>query len=513
MQAAVDARDVFRIHRTAEGDAAALQGLTLRVEEQEVVAVLGPSGSGKSTLMRILAGLERPSAGSALVLGSDLAALPSRRTARLRASRMGVIDQHFRRALPPDLDCRSIVSLQMAMLGASAAERTRRADELLERVGLAAAAGARPGELSGGEAQRIAICAAVAHRPALLLADEPAGELDAEGVATAYRLIGELAREQRTTVVLVSHDPGVARIGDRAVHIRDGRLSDEAAGAGEAAIVVGRGGWLRLPEELLREAGIGRLARAERRDDGVLIVPAGDAAVEPGVAPVEPAAPGGPAGVAAELRGVVKRYGTGRRERTVLDGRSATFAAGRMTAVTGRSGSGKSTLLRLLAGLDRPTSGEIVVAGEVISGRSGAELAEFRRRHIAVVSQEAGLVGHLSAVENVELALAVRGRPEPDLARAWLGRLGLDHRLDQRVERLSAGERQRVAIARALACAPGLVLVDEPTSRLDQANAAVVGRLLADASRLHGATVIVASHDPVVIAQADHELPLERISE
>jgi ABC-type lipoprotein export system ATPase subunit len=504
--AAIDARDVFRIHRTAEGDAAALQGLTLRIDDTEVVAVLGPSGSGKSTLMRILAGLERPSAGSARVLGHDLTALPARRSAVLRAHRMGVVDQHYRQALPPDLDCASIVTLQMAMLGATRAERTRRSAELLERVGLADAAAARPSELSGGEAQRIAICAAVAHRPALLLADEPAGELDAAGVRTAYALIGELAREQSATVVLVSHDPAAAGIADRAVHIRDGRLSDEAAGAGEA-VVVGRGGWLRLPEELLRDAGIGRLARAQPHDGGVLLVPAGEPGEEIGADAGMPGRAATVSGVAAELREVVVRYGRGRRERTVLDGRSAQFAAGRMTAVTGRSGSGKSTLLRVLAGLVRPSAGVVTVAGEMISGLDADGLAAFRRRHVGLVSQDAGLVGHLSAAENIELALAVRGRDgDPH---EWLMRLGLEHRLDQRVERLSAGERQRVAIARALAGAPGLVLVDEPTSRLDQVNAAVVGRLLADAAQLHGATVIVATHDPVVIAQADARVDLE----
>ena len=507
MTAAVDARDVFRIHRTAEGDAAALQGLTLRIDSTEVVAVLGPSGSGKSTLMRILAGLERPSAGSARVLGHDLTALPARRSAVLRARSMGVVDQHYRQALPPDLDCASIVTLQMAMLGATRAECTRRSAELLERVGLSEAAVARPSELSGGEAQRIAICAAVAHKPALLLADEPAGELDAAGVQTAYALIGELAREQSATVVLVSHDPAAAGIADRAVHIRDGRLSDEAAGAGEAAIVVGRGGWLRLPEELLRDAGIGRLARAEPHDAGVLLVPAGEPGEEVAADAREPGAQVAVSGVAAELREVVVRYGRGRRERTVLDSRSAQFAAGRMTAVTGRSGSGKSTLLRVLAGLVRPNAGLVTVAGEMISGLDATELAAFRRRHVGLVAQDAGLVGHLSAAENVELALAVRGRDGDP--REWLMRLGLEHRIDQRVERLSAGERQRVAIARALAGAPGLVLVDEPTSRLDQVNAAVVGRLLADAARLHGATVIVATHDPVVIAQADARVDLE----
>ncbi len=319
MTPVIDARDLFRIHRSSEGEAAALQGLTLHVDSGEVVAVLGPSGSGKSTLLRILAGLERPSAGSAQVLGHDMADLRPRRAAALRAQSLGIVDQHYHRSLPPELRCREIVGLQLAMLGASAGERDRRAAELLERVGLADAAESLPGRLSGGEQQRVAICAAVAHRPALLLADEPAGELDAANVAVAYRLIAELAHDDGATVVLVSHDPAATTVADRTLHIRDGRLSDEASAGGATAIVVGRGGWLRVPEELLADAGIGRLARAERHDHGILITPAGPAAAAPdspasAAPPPRRAAPS----AAAELRGVDMRYGEGRRARVVL---------------------------------------------------------------------------------------------------------------------------------------------------------------------------------------------------
>jgi energy-coupling factor transport system ATP-binding protein len=512
MTPVIDARDLFRIHRSSEGEAAALQGLTLHVDRGEVVAVLGPSGSGKSTLLRILAGLERPSAGMAQVLGHDMANLRPRRAAALRARSLGIVDQHYHRSLPPELRCREIIGLQLAMLGVGARERDRRAAELLERVGLADAGESTPGRLSGGEQQRIAICAAVAHRPALLLADEPAGELDAANVAVAYRLIAELARDDGATVVLVSHDPAATAVADRTLHIRDGRLSDEASGGGATAIVVGRGGWLRVPEELLADAGVGRLARAERHDHGILITPAGPAAAAAGASP--PPAPGRAAPTAAaELRGVQMRYGEGRRARVVLDGFAATFEAGRMTALTGRSGSGKSTLLRLLAGMEHASAGEVIVLGQSIGGLDRAAAAAFRRRHVAVVAQEAGLVDYLSATENVTLAMSVRGVGEgeaaAETARTWLSRFGLEHRLAHRVAGLSAGERQRVAIARALACDPDLLLIDEPTSRLDQANAAIVGRMLADAAQLHGATIVCATHDPLVIEQADRVLPLE----
>src|SRR5207248_8230709 len=151
--------------------------------------------------------------------------------------------------------------------------------ELLARVGLEHRAEARPAELSGGEQQRVAVCAAVAHRPRLLLADEPTGELDAANAALVYDLIAELSQELGCTTVIVSHDPVSARIADRAISIRDGRVSEEAGRRGvEESIVVGRGGWLRLPEELLARAGIASRASARLGDGGIVVAPVGERA-------------------------------------------------------------------------------------------------------------------------------------------------------------------------------------------------------------------------------------------
>ena len=159
---AVEARDVFRVYSTLEGDAAALQGLTLSVEEREVLVVLGPSGSGKSTLLRILSGLDRPSAGLVSVFGRDVGKLRGRRLAEYRSRLLGYVEQHYSRSLDPDLTARDLVALQLGLAGAEGAAREKRADELLERVDLADKRLSRPGELSGGEQQRIAVCAALA---------------------------------------------------------------------------------------------------------------------------------------------------------------------------------------------------------------------------------------------------------------------------------------------------------------------------------------------------------------
>jgi energy-coupling factor transport system ATP-binding protein len=506
---AIEVRDLFRVHQTPEGDAAALQGLSLTIRERETVTVLGPSGSGKTTFLRILAGLDRPSAGTVRVFGAELGKLPGRDVARYRTQTVGYADQHYARALTPELSARELVGLELGLAGNTRTERLRRADELLERVGLAAKRNARPEELSGGEQQRIAVAASLAHYPRLFLADEPTGELDAQTARLVYQTIGDLVRAERCTAVIVSHDPESASIADRVVRIRDGRVSEEAGGeAGEEAIVVGKGGWLRLPEELLRRSGIRghASARLAGRDIVVSSVERGNPAAA--AAAAEPApAPTGPVESVVRLRGLSKTYGRGESARLVLEHVDAEFRSSTLTVVTGPSGSGKTTLLHLVAGLELPDAGALEILGTDVVTLDRARRARFRRDHVGYVGQQPGLVATLSAVENVELALALRGLP-PGRARETLVAVGLEDRADQRVARLSTGEQGRVAIARALAPRPQLLLADEPTSRLDQANALAVGALFVRLAREFGAAVVCATHDPLLIEQADEALPL-----
>jgi ABC-type lipoprotein export system ATPase subunit len=504
---AVEARDIFRVHSTPEGDAAALQGLTLTVPEREILTVLGPSGAGKTSFLRILAGLDLPSAGTVRVFGSDLRAL-GRGRARYRARTVGYLDQHYARALAPELTALELVGLKLRAEGMERAAREARARELLARVGLEAKAASRPGQLSGGEQQRVALCAAVAHRPRLLLADEPTGELDEGNASLVYSAIAELAAAEGCTVVIVSHDPASTSIADRFVHIRDGRVSEETirGEVDESLIVVGRGGWLRLPQEFLDRAGIGTRAAASLDDDRIVVTAAG----QDGRAPVEAAATPRAAAAGetvAELRGVAKSFGRGAIAAQVFSGLDSSFQGGRVTVVTGPSGSGKTTLLHLLAGLDLPDAGEIEICGARVQALDRAGRAELRRRHVALVTQQPGLVPFLSARENVDLAEEIRGLTGQGAHEA-LAAVGLAERAGQRVSRLSAGEQIRVAVARALAARPRLLLVDEPTARLDQANALNLATLLSRLARETGAAVLCATHDPVVIEQADEELAL-----
>jgi ABC-type lipoprotein export system ATPase subunit len=511
VSAAVEAHDLFRVHSTPEGDAAALQGLSLTIGDGELLTVLGPSGAGKTSFLRILAGLDLPSAGTIRVFGSDLRALGRGGRARYRSEAVGYLDQHYEQALAPELTARELVALRLRAEGVERDARDTRAIELLGRVGLAAKADSRPGRLSGGEQQRVALCAALARRPRLLLADEPTGELDEANARLVYEAIAELAAGE-CTVVIVSHDPASTAIAHRFVHIRDGRVSEETVrgGTDEGLIVVGRGGWLRLPQELLDRAGIGNRATASLDDDRIVVVAAG----RDGRVPEDPQAVAAPMARGTEValvRGIVKAHGRGASASHVFSGLDACFEGGRLTVVTGPSGSGKTTLLQLLAGLDLPDEGEVVVGGTAVHTLDRAGRAELRRREIALVPQQNGLVPFLSARENVELGLAIRGaNGEPHES---LAAVGLAERAGQLTSRLSAGEQVRVAVARALAARPALLLVDEPTARLDQANALRLATLLSSLARETGAAVVCATHDPVVIEQADAELALVAASE
>jgi ABC-type lipoprotein export system ATPase subunit len=513
MTAAVEVKDAFRIFDSGVRASVALQGLSLVVEPGEIVVALGPSGSGKTTLLRVVAGFERLSAGSVDVLGTDLGRLAPRTIGAFRAEHIGFLDQHYSRALSPDLSCRNNVALQLHLLGQEHSEAGRVADELLDRVGLSDRRDDRPHDLSGGEQQRVAVCAVVAHRPRLLLVDEPVGELDATNAATIYELLREVAREVGASALIVSHDDGAASIADRLVRIRDGRVTEQTGRDRRSVLVVSHAGWVRLPSDGRSGTDAGHLLSVARRGEEVVLTPADTVGIspEPDAATVsrsyrlhEPPHENG--AIVAEFHNVRKSYRAGREERVVFSDLSCAFEAGTLTAIVGRSGSGKTTLLHLLAGLERPTSGDVVVLGQFLACKTRSQLAAFRRHEIALVTQEPGLVPHLSSLENVLLTLSIRnGTPTSSAAPRALEDVGLGEKLDQRAASLSAGERERVAIARALAAEVKLLLVDEPTGRLDEENGRAIGQLLAQSASQRGLAVVCATHDPVLIDLA-HEV-------
>jgi putative ABC transport system ATP-binding protein len=210
-----------------------------------------------------------------------------------------------------------------------------------------------------------------------------------------------------------------------------------------------------------------------------------------------------------ELIGLTRRLPSGDRELTIVDAVDLAIPAGEFVAVVGPSGSGKSTLLALMAGLDRPTAGEVRIDGRPISGLSEDELALLRRHKIGFVFQSFQLLGNLTARENVLLPAELAGLAGPQ-ARAdeLLAAVGLADRGHHYPSQLSGGEQQRVALARAFSARPPILLADEPTGNLDGATGRRVLALLTDLCRVEGATLVLVTHDPAVAGLADRQIHL-----
>lgn len=272
----IDCADLVRIYQGEGVEVQALQGLSLRVAESDIVAVVGASGSGKSTLLGILSGLDRPSAGRASVAGYDLTALSSRRRLHYRRNAVGFVWQQTERNLLPYLTARENVELPMLL--AQRRDGAQRADELLRLLEVDAQADRRPGRLSGGEQQRVAIAVALANGPQVLLADEPTGELDEAMSAEVLDAIRSVNEKLGVTALIVTHDPAVSDHVNRTVQIRDGRTSTEVHRDADRTdaqtfTVIDSVGRLQLPREYVQRLGMRDLVRLNLEEDHVQVHP------------------------------------------------------------------------------------------------------------------------------------------------------------------------------------------------------------------------------------------------
>jgi ABC-type lipoprotein export system ATPase subunit len=284
---AVLCEGLVRIFRTADVEVQALQGLDLRLEPGELVAMVGASGSGKSTLLGILSGLDAPTAGRAEVAGVDLTEMRGARRVRYQRETVGFVWQQTSRNLLPYLTAVENVELPLLIARVRAAERARRARELLDLLGVADRAAHRPQELSGGEQQRVALAVALANSPQVLLADEPTGELDEATSHEVFDAIRAVNRRIGVTVLVVTHDPLVSEQVDRTVAIRDGRTSTEVLRRTELDehgrervvareyAVLDRAGRMQLPQEFVGALGLRDLVRLELEPDHVGVWPGG----------------------------------------------------------------------------------------------------------------------------------------------------------------------------------------------------------------------------------------------
>ena len=287
----IECDNLVKIYKTKDIEVLALQGLELQIDKGELMAIVGNSGSGKSTFLNMIGGLDRPSAGRLIVDGKDLFKLSEKELVAYKRSTVGFVWQNNARNLLPYLT--ALQNVQVPMMFDSVAKKEQRALELLELVGMSHRKHSKLRQLSGGEQQRIAIAIALANNPKILLADEPTGSVDVKTGAYILDMFRDINRSTGLTIVIVTHDPNMARKVDRVVSIRDGKISSErllkqsyrermeslaatmdTEATQDEFAVLDRAGRLQIPRDLLAQMNLaGNKVHIEARDGGIFIRP------------------------------------------------------------------------------------------------------------------------------------------------------------------------------------------------------------------------------------------------
>ncbi|MXG90902.1 dipeptide ABC transporter ATP-binding protein [Nocardioides flavescens] len=472
------------------------------------LALIGESGSGKSTIARSVlrllpAGVGRAT-GTVELQGQDVLALPERHFRPLRGRTIGFVPQDPSSSLNPVRTIGSQAREASALLRDEAgheldgAAQRQAVVDVLARVGLddpERVLASYPHQLSGGMLQRVLIGLAVLPQPALIVADEPTSALDVTIQKRILDLLSELRDSLDISMLLITHDLAIAAERADSVVVLKGGTVQESGPTSQVSTAPTSAYAQRLHDDVPalnpdRYADLRAVGEARRAD--------------PASAPK------------IEVRGVTKRFSVHGQELTAVDDLSFAVPAGTTHAIVGESGSGKTTTIRLLLGLETPDSGEIVVAGERVDGRSHAELRSVRR-HLQFVYQNP--FTSLDPTWKVERLVREpldrfrvgdkAGRREA--VREALDAVGLDHALlARRPDALSGGQRQRVAIARALVLRPDVIVLDEPTSALDVSVQADIVQVLLRLQAELGLTYVFVSHDLALVRQLAHTVSVVR---
>ena len=280
----IECSGLFKIYKAADLEVVALRGLELTVQQGEILAIVGASGSGISTLLNILAGYDAPSAGTIRVGDFDLLQMTNKEVVKYRRHEVGFIWQETSRNLFPYLTTLENVELPMVIAGSPKTERKKRAQELLDIVGLGDRSSHKPAELSGGEQQRVAIAVGLSNKPPLLLADEPTGELDDQTGKEVLELLNKVNQDLGTTILIVTHDPAIATSVQRAIAIKDGKTSTETTREvsyerklnGETTnteefLLIDTAGSVQIPRDVLNELNIERKVKVDIKDGKVTL--------------------------------------------------------------------------------------------------------------------------------------------------------------------------------------------------------------------------------------------------
>jgi ABC-type lipoprotein export system ATPase subunit len=487
----IQLRDVVKTYETGEGPFLALKDVNIDIQPGEFLGITGKSGAGKTTLLNMISGVSDLTSGEVLFHGNGngssgsavpIHTLSEDKLALWRGHNVGIVYQSFE--LMPTLNLVENVMMPPDFLGAYHPKISKtRALELLDLVEIVEHAYKIPAHISGGQKQRVAIARAMINDPALIIADEPTGNLDSVTAETIFRIFEKLV-DQGKTIVMVTHDESLAPRFSRRLHIIDGIVGGPP-----------KNGVTQISQSTAVEAVPQALMDTATPCDER----------QPESVKAEQTQP------AIVLRDVDKVYVNAAGEFVALKSVNMQLNYGQFISIVGKSGCGKSTLLNMITGIDHPTSGEVIVGNHHIYEMNKSERALWRGKNMGVVFQFFQLLPTLTLLENTMLPMdyckVYPFNERSDRAMELLKMVGLEEQAHQLPAAVSSGQQQSAAIARALATDPAIILADEPTGNLDSRSA---NNILSIFERLaaQGKTILIVTHDPSITRRTDQTIIL-----
>ncbi|UJG40938.1 MAG: ATP-binding cassette domain-containing protein [Candidatus Heimdallarchaeum aukensis] len=540
-------KDLIKVYHDPETDVrvSALRGLDLFVKEGEVASIIGPSGAGKSTLIKILCGLETASGGSVYIGDTNIIELSEKEMQTFRFKNIGIINQFVAQNLLPNLTVEQNILLPLKMRYASKQRARKELEELLSALNIERIRYNPVTKISGGEAVRTSIGVTLAKKPKIILADEPTGQLDTANTNNIIETFKELNEAFNTTILVVTHDLRFRNAFNKSYIIRDGRLVgvnvemdrselDFLIKPQESSLqsVIDSSQFVRLPDEVYQTGEFKHIVEFDihpSKKFSILFNPNNvtkkeiyeilpktheysdieekiEAEAEDHKVSFDEVRPIMEQEFLADLsdrniievKNLVKSFPLGKRTHEVLKGISFNIRKGDFVVIAGKSGAGKTTLMNVVSGVEKPTSGEIIIDGINITEESGSTISNMRFKDIAMISQVNNLFSQYTVKENMEIPEIFNGIKDfyshidfQEIAEECK----IDHRLNQYPPELSAGEKQRAALAVALSRHTPIIFADEPTANLDSRLARNIISMLMETARVYNTTIVMSTHD------------------
>ena len=539
-------KDLIKVYHDPQTDVkvSALRGLDLFIKHGEVASIIGPSGAGKSTLVKILCGLEKPSGGSVYIDETNIAELNEKNMRKFRFERMGIINQYVHQNLLSNLTVEKNILLPMKIRYVNRETAKKEADELIKMLNLNKIRTNPVTKVSGGEAVRTSIGVALAKKPAMILADEPTGQLDTANTNDIIATFEDLNQEYQTTILVVTHDLRFRNAFKKSYIIRDGRLVGVNLDVDRSELefilrpqestlqsVIDSSQFVRLPDEVYVAGNYKHMVEFDihpskrfsflfnpnetSRDDIKEIIASMDGS-EDEQADVEKKDDSTvsfdeikpileqqfeypqKSKKIIEIENLHKSFPAGRMKNEVLKGISFSVDEGDFVVISGKSGAGKTTLMNVVSGVEAPDTGSIKIKDfDIVEGDS-RDIADFRFHELAMISQVNNLFKQYTVEENMIIPRIFNSRNgglQTDDIPGIAADVEIDHKISQYGVELSAGERQRAALAIALARKAPIIFADEPTANVDSRLARNIITLLMETAKRYNTTIMMSTHD------------------